>query len=173
MATITKRLEGTYRAQIRRKGYKAFSATFAKRQDAVDWAQKTEATLIERRYFPERAKHTLSEAIARYTTENLPRYKLSTAEKKRQVLAWWEKRLGRVYLSDIDTSLISGELAKLALAPATQNAYNAHLSALLTTAMRKWEWIPKVPKVDRFHIPKRRIRILNDDERTRLLNRTT
>src|SRR5262245_65263585 len=107
MATITKRLEGTYRAQIRRKGYKAFSATFAKRQDAVDWAQKTEAALIEHRYFPERAKHTLSEAIARYTTENLPRYKLSTAEKKRQVLAWWEKRLGRVYLSDIDTFLIS------------------------------------------------------------------
>ena len=35
--------------------------------------------------------------------------------------------------------------------------------------MRRWEWIPKVPKVDRFHIPKRHIRILNDDERTRLL----
>jgi integrase len=169
MATIIKRPEGTYRVQIRRKGHKALSATFAKRQDAVDWAQKTEAALIERRFFPERAKHTLSEAIARYATENLPRYKPSTAEKKRQVLAWWEKRLGRVYLFDIDTSLISGELAKLPLAPATQNAYNAHLSALLTTAMRRWEWIPKVPKVDRFHIPKRRIRILNDDERTRLL----
>jgi len=106
--TIIKSSEGIYRAQIRRKGHKALSATFSKRQDAVDWAQKTEAALIERRFFPERAKHTLSEAIARYATENLPRYKSSTAEKKRQVLAWWEKRLGRVYLFDIDTSLISG-----------------------------------------------------------------
>ena len=72
MATIVKRPEGTYRVQIRRKGHKALSATFTKRQDAVDWAQKTEAALIERRFFPEREKHTLSEAIARYTTESLP-----------------------------------------------------------------------------------------------------
>lgn len=82
MATIVKRPAGTYRAQIRRKGHQALSATFTKRQDAVDWAQKTEAALIERRFFPEREKHTLSEAIARYTKESLPKYKPGTAEKK-------------------------------------------------------------------------------------------
>jgi hypothetical protein len=63
MATIVKRPEGTYRAQIRRKGHKPISATFTKRKDAVDWAQKTEAALIERRFFPEREKHTLSESL--------------------------------------------------------------------------------------------------------------
>jgi len=131
MATIVKRPEGTYRAQIRRKGYKPISAAFTKRKDAVDWAQKTEAALIERRFFPEREKHTLSEAIARYTQETLPKYKPGTAEKKRQVLAWWEKRLGKVYLSDIDTSFLLGELAKASFAPATHNAYAAHLSTLL------------------------------------------
>jgi hypothetical protein len=110
MATIVKRPEGTYRVQIRRKGQKALSATFTKRQDAVDWAQKTEAALIERRLFPEREKHTLSEAIAKYMKETLPKYRPGTAEKKRQVLAWWEKRLGKVYLADIDASLILGEL---------------------------------------------------------------
>jgi hypothetical protein len=52
MATIVKRPEGTYRTQIRRKGHKALSATFTKRQDAVDWAQKTEAALIGAALFP-------------------------------------------------------------------------------------------------------------------------
>jgi integrase len=169
MSTIIKSPEGTYRAQIRRKGHKALSATFAKRQDAVDWAQKTEAALIERRFFPEREKHTLSETIDRYLREVVPTYKPGTAEKKRQVLAWWQQRLGPVYISALRTSDIVNELHKAKFSPATQNAYNAHLSALLTTAMRKWEWLQKVPKVDRFHIPKRRIRILNQEERSRLL----
>jgi len=169
MATIVKRPEGTYRAQIRRKGYQPVSAAFAKRKDAVDWAQKTEAALIERRFFPEREKHTLSEAIARYTTESLPKYRPGTAEKKRQVLAWWEQRLGKVYLSDIDTSAILGQLAKGNFAPATHNAYAAHLSTLFTTAIRKWGWIQSFPRIERFHISKRRIRILHSDERERLL----
>ena len=169
MATIVKRPEGTYRVQIRRKGQKALSATFAKRQDAGDWAKKTEAALIENRFFPEREKHTLSETIDRYLREVVPTYKPSTAEKKRQVLAWWQQRLGPVNISSIRTSDIINELLKVKFSPATQNAYNAHLSTLLTTAMRRWEWLQKVPKVDRFHIPKRRIRILNDDERSRLL----
>jgi len=169
MATIVKRPEGTYRAQIRRKGYKPISAAFTKRKDAVDRAQKTEAALIERRFFPEREKHTLSEAIARYTQETLPKYKPGTAEKKRQVLAWWEKRLGKVYLSDIDTSFLLGELAKASFAPATHNAYAAHLSTLFTTAIRKWGWMQSFPSIERFHIPKRRIRILNSEERERLL----
>jgi integrase len=169
MATIVKCPEGTYRVQIRRKGHKALSATFTKRQDAVDWSQKTEAALIERRFFPEREKHTISAAIARYTKETLPKYKPGTAEKKRQVLAWWEQRLGKVYLSDIDTSSILGELAKANFAPATHNAYAAHLSTLFTTAIRKWGWMQSFPGIERFHIPKRRLRILNADERERLL----
>ena len=86
MATIVKRPEETYQTQIRQKKFQPVSAAFAKRKDAVDWAQKTEAALIERRFFPEREKHTLSEAIARYTKETLPKYRPGTAEKKRQVL---------------------------------------------------------------------------------------
>lgn len=85
------------------------------------------------------------------------------------MLAWWEQRLGKVYLSDIDTALILGELAKASFAPATHNAYAAHLSTLFTTAIRKWGWLQSFPRIERFHVPKRRIRILHADERERLL----
>jgi hypothetical protein len=154
MATILKRPEGTYRAQIRRKGYKPISAAFAKRQDAVDWAQKTEAALIERRFFPEREKHTLSEAIARYLKENLPAYKPGTAEKKRQVLSWWDKRLGSIALTALNSTMILDELLKSEFAPATHNAYVAHLTVVCSEAVRKWEWMQKFPHIKHLHVPK-------------------
>src|SRR5258705_55263 len=137
MATILRTKEGTYRVQIRRKGLKALSATFAKRADAVDWGNKTEAAVIENRFFPEREKHTLSDAIARYRKEILPNHKPSTSEKKRQILLWWNERLGTLPLSSLKASHISEALAAKQLAPATQNAYYSHLSSVLTACIRQ------------------------------------
>jgi hypothetical protein len=65
MATIVKRPEGTYRVQIRRKGQKTLSATFAKRSDAVDWGQKTEAAVIEKGY-PRKAGHLMTSTSWRH-----------------------------------------------------------------------------------------------------------
>jgi integrase len=168
MATIVRTKEGTYRVQIRRKGQKALSATFAKRSDAVDWGQKTEAALIERRFFPERDQHTLAEAIAKYTKEILPTYKPSTAEKKRQALAWWNERLGSTPLTALKASHIL-ETLEPSFAPATRNAYCSHLSSVFTAAVRKWEWLQASPRIDRYQVLKKKIRILMDAERGRLL----
>jgi hypothetical protein len=93
MATIVKTPEGTYRVRVRRKGQNV-SANFPTRQDAVDWGQKTEAALIEKRYFPERTKYTLGDAIDRYIKEVIPYIKPSTAEKQRFILQWWKRKIG-------------------------------------------------------------------------------
>jgi len=169
MATIVKCPEGTYRVQIRRKGQRALSATFTKRQDAADWANKTEAALIEGRLFPERVKHTVAEAIDRYLREVLPYHKPGTAVKKRQILAWWNERLGSLYLSSVRPSTIIEALHPTGLAPATRNAYYSHFASVFTVATRKWEWIQHCPRADRFKVPKCRIRILRPEERKRLL----
>jgi integrase len=175
MATIMKRknTDGSivYRAQVRRKGQKTLSATFATRKDAEDFAVKTEAAIVEKRYFPERKTYTLHEAIERYSREILPHIKPSTAEKKRQVLRWWDKQLGVAILQELSASKILEVRGRMRFAPATTNAYMSHLSSVLTACVQQWEWLYHSPifRIKRLPEPKGRARYLNDTERECIL----
>jgi integrase len=175
MATVLRRKNthgaAVYRAQIRRKGQRTLSATFATRKDAEDWAVKTEAAIVEKRYFPERETYTLHEAIERYTREILPHTKPGTAEKKRQVLRWWDKQLGAAVLREISASKILEVRSTMGLAPSTTNAYVSHLSSVLTACVQQWDWLYQSPafRVKRLPEPKGRARFLDDTERECLL----
>jgi len=100
MATIDQRLgpDGklVYRVRVRRKGTPTQTATFAKLSDAKKWAQMTEGRVFEGRHFPRTklARHTVGEAIGRYTREVLPHKSTNTHYNQRYWLRWWDSQLG-------------------------------------------------------------------------------
>jgi integrase len=74
MATIRKRGDLQWEAQIRKKGFPAQSRTFTYRDDAERWAKETEVA-IERGLFFDRTKAertTVSELITRYRSDIMP-----------------------------------------------------------------------------------------------------
>ena len=75
MATIRKRTNddgsSSFQVQIRLKGFKPVTDSFARLTDAKQWAQKTEAAMREGRFFPERAaaQHTIADLVDRYVRD--------------------------------------------------------------------------------------------------------
>lgn len=185
MATIEKRKtkddQEVYRVKVRLKGYPTQTATFDRLTDARKWAQQTEVTIKDGRYFKtsEAKKHTLEEAINRYVKYVLPKKPKSQKIQTVQ-LNWWRQSIGRNTLAEITPALISqqremlgqGKTAKDTLrSNATVNRYLAALSHLFTIAVKEWGWLDENPlaKVNKLKEPRGRVRFLSDEERERLL----
>ena len=195
MASIQKRTlqngDISYRVQVRLKGYPVQNATFSRLTDAKKWAQATEASLRERRFFKntESKKRTVSEMIERYF-QKIERDNRKRAIDIEHLLAWWKDELGYCILADLSRSLIAEKIDKLALktvkrvnkktgkkkftpiSPATINRYIAALGHVCTIAVNEWEWLENNPlqKIKKLKEPRGRIRFLSDAERTSLLS---
>jgi len=180
MATIEKRRtkDGKlhYRVKIRKRGHTPITATFPRLTDARRFERATEATITEGRYFPqsESRRHTLAEAIERYCNTVLPSKREHTAKQQRQQLGWWSDRIGPLRMSDVTPSVIARERDALAtqVGPASVNRYLSAIGHVFTIAVTEWEWMDEhpMPKVRRLTEPRGRVRFLDDDERTRLLD---
>jgi integrase len=185
MASIEKRVsengDTTYRVKIRLKGYPAQSATFERLTDAKKWVQNTEAAIREGRHFKtsEAKKHTLADAIDRYSKEVLV-HKKKSAVNQAHYLEWWKKQLGAYRLFDVTSSLIVEKRNALVgsendygreIGSSTANRYTQALGHVFTIAMNEWEWVEDNPlrKVSKFKESRGRVRHLLDDERARLL----
>lgn len=168
-----------YHVKIRLKGSPRQSATFQKITDAKRWIQITEAAIKEGRYFKQVPKRTLSELIDRYI-ENVIPYKGSQAKIQTQQLNWWKRELGDKLLSDVTSSAIAKTkdlLMKQSVngkkrSNATCVRYLMALSHAFTIAIKEWEWIQDNPvsRVMKPQEPRGRVRVLNDEERKRLLD---
>jgi len=185
MANITKResKSGTkWRVLVRLKGSPPQSATFARKTDALRWAQATESAIREGRYFatPEARRRTLRELLSRYIETVIGPSPPRGREKRIVQLRWWAKRLGDYVLADVTPSRIAEGRDALAAgegpsgrpaSPATTNRYLAALSHGFTVAVREWGWLAENPvrKVRRLTEPRGRVRFLSDEERERLL----
>ncbi len=190
MASIDKRTAKngkiTYRVLVRLKGQPTQSVTFDRLTDARDWARNTESAIKEGRHFKTAAakRHTVSELIKRYLTrieqDNPKRLK----EVKPQ-MDWWDKELGYCTLADLSKSVISEKVEKLSartmtlkngtvkkISPARVNRYMAAFSHACTIAVNEWEWLEHHPmrKIQRKKEPRGRVRFLDDNERSRLLD---
>ena len=196
MATISERTaqdgSKSYRVEIRLKGAPRVSETFARKTDARKWASATETAIREGRHFGavEAKRHTLGEAIARYTRDILPTKKASTVRDQARQLAWWDKHLGHRLLSAVTPDLIAEHRDLLSRepitprqptrnpdtpakpvpdrfrGPATVNRYLAVMSHLLSVATREWRWIEANPltRVTKPKEPRGRVRFLSEDE---------
>ena len=194
MATIeartTKDGKTHYRVLVRLKGAPPASATFRKKTDAATWAAKTESEIREGRYFhhAEARRHTLAEAIDRYTADVLPRKSPTMEVHQLSQFKWWKEKLGHLVLADVTPAVISAARDELIRTPVrgkdpsdsdkprkrsagSVNRYMAALSHLLAVCSREWGWLEANParNVSRLREPTGRVRFLSDDERDRLL----
>ena len=182
MASVNKHTsqEGktTYRVRVRLKGYPIQTASFDRLTDAKKWAASTESAIREGRHFKtaEAKKHTVSEMIERYCTDYLPnnkdkKYSLKEQKERKSKLEWWSKKIGHCLLADITPQLIDEHISKMTQAHATVDKYLKNLSHVFTIAVNKWGWLTENPakKVNSPELPDGRVRFLDDDERTRLL----
>ena len=195
MATIQKRTNAkggiSFHVRIRLRGQPTQTSTFARLTDAREWVQQTETAIREGRYFKtvEAKKHTVAEMIDRYlkiAEQRKPR----RAKAVKPYLAWWKEQIGPYLLSDITRSMIieKRELLTQGLvinkkvqrptrkpklrSSATANRYMVALSTAFTMAVNEWEWLQDHPlqRIAKLPESRGRVRFLDDDERTRLLN---
>lgn len=186
MATIKEKTttdgKKSFHVRIRLKGQPLQCGTFPNVSKAKAWIQRTEAAIKEGRYFKdaEAKKHTLGQLIDRYIRDVLPNKPKSYRKQKMQLL-WWKEQIGHVLLSTISPSLLVEQRDKLGRevlktgkvrSPSTVVRYLAALSHALSIAVKEWGWMEDSPirKVSKPKEPRGRVRFLDNDERTRLLN---
>ena len=127
----------------------------------------------------EGARHTVSDALDRYSRDVLP-HKPRTAPFQKRQLEWWRKQVGHLLLVDLTAPRIVECRARLLSelgsrnqrrGSSTANRYVAALSHVLSVAVREWEWVDDNParRVTKLREPRGRARFLSDDERNRLL----
>ena len=178
---VTKAGKRHYRVQVRLRGYPTQTATFHRKTDAIDWAQRTESSIREGPYFKssEARKHTLAEVISRYVEHVAPSIK--TGRERVRHLKWWKEQLGDFVLADLNAAAIATARDRLLAtpkkngdrrAPATVSRYLASLSHAFSIAKREWGWAEENPtlSVQKPKEPSGRVRFLSEDERQRLLN---
>lgn len=185
MATIEKRdtSDGTtYRVKVRMRGYPATTATFDRITDAKRWASETETRIREGRYFmqAEAKRHTVADLVDRYLAEKLPHSKVRNKRERALYARIWRDRLGPLTLADLTAAKINevrqgmlGRVTRLGkpVTPSTINRQLAVLSAILTVAVKEYEWMDDSPmrKVGKLPEPRGRVRFLSDAERDALL----
>lgn len=208
MATIIERMtkdgKPRYTVQIRLKGTKPITKTFATKTAAKSYIQAMESDIRRGAHIPaqEAQRRTLSEAIDRYIVAVLPTKKESTAYGQRIQLSYWKERIGHLTLSSISAAIIADERDLLlqgetsrkvsgkldrkrkskgkeatedevskTRTPATVVRYLAALSHCLSYTQKELGWLSDNPmrNVSKPREPRGRVRILSDEERTRLL----
>ncbi|GJL79733.1 MAG: integrase [Nitrospinaceae bacterium] len=186
MANIEKRLKKNgsvvYRVKVRLKGNPSQSATFERITDAKKWVQNVESDIREGRHFKttEAKRHSLGEMIDRYLRDVLPQKSEVMQRDQYRHLQWWKEQLGHKSLADITSINITEYRDQLLREPgsrkkkrssATVVRYMAALSHAFNIAVREWGWLDDSPmrKVTKPKEPRGRVRLLNDDERERLM----
>ena len=86
--------EVSYRAQVRKKGRRAESATFPNRKEAKEWAASIETAIRENRHFPHAAaKRTSFDALAEdYIATLLAEFDPKERATRARQLKWWSEQ---------------------------------------------------------------------------------
>jgi hypothetical protein len=109
MASIEERIgkdgKKTYRVKIRLQGHAPDCCTFDRKQDAKNWAQKTEADMKAGRHFGVSRRHKLAELIEKYVARELP--KLKSRKDVEARLKWWQTKYGTWPLSNLTPDVIA------------------------------------------------------------------
>jgi len=142
MATIKKRGEFQWRAQIRRKGHPALSKTFETRADAEDWARDIERDMRRGLFIDRRESETttLLEMLKKYEEEVTPRKKSKDREKTR-IARWKAHKLASYSLAGIkpkDIATFRDERRKQKLAENTIRLDITLISSVFEHCRKDW-----------------------------------
>lgn len=144
IATIFKTESGTWKAQIRRKGWPTVVKSFRIKRDAEDWARTTEDEIIRGIYVPrsKSEKLGLADALDRYILEVTPTKKLSTQKAETYRVKQLKSALGQYTLASLNSDILGkyrDERLKEGKSSSTVRLELALLGHLYTTAIQEWQ----------------------------------
>ena len=107
MASFSKNKSGSWKAEIRRKGWPKVYKTFRIKRDAEDWARVTEDEIIRGIYVPRKnsEKLTIADALDRYYKEITPTKKPGTAKTETFRVNILKERLGGYSLASLNSEI--------------------------------------------------------------------
>jgi len=142
MATIDQRGKRSWRARVRRPGYKLKTRTFDTRAQAEIWAERIERELhIGNDTIPNvAAEPTLAEALERYERE-ITKDKKSHEQERRRVAQWCRRPLSKLKLSKLSPQhfvTFRNERINAGTKRSTVRLDLALISHLFTIARKEW-----------------------------------
>lgn len=175
MASIRKRGEYSWEAQVRRRGHDTQTKTFIYRADAEEWARGIEVDMDRGVFMPRsESEHvTIADLIDRYKREVTPSKKNSQSEG--EILDRLKEKFGKRFLTAIYAKTVAAyrdELLDAGKAASTVCHYLNTLSAVIKQAMKEWGYpLPSNPvsNVKRPQQPPGRDRRLLPGEEKRIL----
>ena len=143
VATIVKSPVGTWKAVVRRKGWRTASKTFRTKRDAEDWARRTEDEMIRGIYINRAPSErlTIREALHRYIQEVTPTKRESTQLAERRKAQYLADVLGDYALAALTPDIASkyrDDRIRQGKANNTVRLELALLGHLYTVAIREW-----------------------------------
>lgn len=170
-----------WRAVVRIKGHPTISASFERKQEAVDWEQETKRRIKQGQFkFDQYNKqHTFNDLVDRFISDGALEHHRSAKDTLRH-LNYWKERFGAYALVHITPEFIGKERQFLLETPtqkggkrtsSTVNRYLASLSLLMTYATKQLRWINESPCVYLMKLKENpgRDRILSSEEVAKLL----
>lgn len=140
MATIRKRGDYSWEAQVRRRGFPTLTKTFTYRADAEKWARQIEAEQ-ERGAYVHRApaeKITMAELFNRYEEDILPKMRGKSAKPALKLL---HEEFGRYSLAGLQSSQVAAlrdKRARAGMAASTIRKEICLLSKIINLASKEW-----------------------------------
>lgn len=174
MATIRKRGEYSWHAQVRRHGYPSQTRTFNTKAEAEKWARQVEAELDRGIYIDrsEAEKNTLYAVLERYKNEITPKHRGSSTEKPR-IEAIQEHQIAKLKMAALSSRDLA-EYRDFRLKKVSGSTVNRELniiSAAINQARKEWGIHTENPiaLIKRPSENRARDRRLENDEEERLL----
>lgn len=167
--------EVRYRTILTQSGKGIKTKTFRRKQDARIWGNRA---VLDSQEYEAKGIKPCTITFSRLADEYMQWWTGKDHDRIRLVL-WWEKCLGKTFLSDITPEMIRNALkSKKLQAPATYNKHLAVLSAILDYATLQQEddsvleqYIDDNPckRVRSLKLDNKIVRYLSDEEKPRLL----
>lgn len=173
MASIRQRAD-KWQARVTRKGFPAVVQSFATRSEATRWARQTEAAMDQGAFRQVGASDslTLRELLERYAVEVSPR-KRGGRDEVIRIRAMQRAKMAGYSLAHLSPSVVASFRDERLLHVRSGAVIRdlSMLSSVINHARREWGLNVENPcdRVKKPATPEGRSRVLNDDERTRLI----
>lgn len=145
------------------------SAETSDRKKAQAFLERVKQEAYDRIKLGNKPRRTFEEACVRWLQENAHKKSLHSDKEK---MRFFKAHLAGRYIDQIDRDLIADLLAehRKDASPATKNRHVAFIRALLNCARDVWQWVERVPSLQTYVEPKKRVAFATEEQFQKLLD---